>query len=120
MSEIYRFAEMPIDEASIERLRDGAHRAASLLKELANEQRLLIMCRLMEGEASVNDLTGHLGLSQSATSQHLARLRASGLVATRRAAQTIYYRLADGDTVRVLDTLCQIFAPEGVHPGKTG
>jgi len=83
--------------------------AARLLKLLASEQRLLLLCRLIDGEASVGDLAGHVGLAQSATSQHLAKMRAEGLVATRREAQTIYYRLADPAAVRVLDTLCDIY-----------
>ena len=67
----------------IEALRDSAHRASRLLKELANEQRLLILCKLLEGECSVMPLAAHVGLAQSATSQHLARLREEGLVAIK-------------------------------------
>lgn len=100
-----------IDEGAIAVLRDSAHRASVLLKQLANEQRLLILCKLMEGECSVSYLANHLGLAQSATSQHLAKLRESGLLATRRDAQTVYYRIDDGDVVRLLQTLCAIFAP---------
>lgn len=83
-----------------------AHSAARLLKLLASEQRLLLLCRLIEGEASVGDLARHAKLAQSAASQHLAKMRAEGLVATRREAQTIYYRLADPAALRVLDALC--------------
>jgi DNA-binding transcriptional ArsR family regulator len=90
-------------------LADSAHAAARLLKMLASEQRLLLLCRLVDGEASVGDLATHVGLAQSATSQHLAKMRAEGLVATRRDAQTIYYRLADPAAMRVLDTLCEIY-----------
>ena len=102
-----------IDEAEIEALRDSAQRASQLLKQLANEQRLLIMCKLMEGECSVSYLAEHVGLAQSATSQHLAKLRESGLLATRRDAQSIYYRIGDENAVSVLKTLCEIFAPPG-------
>lgn len=91
----------------------SAQSAARLLKLLASEQRLAILCRLIDGEASVGDLAGHVGLAQSATSQHLAKMRAEGLVATRRDAQTIYYRLADPAAVRVLDTLCDIYRGHG-------
>jgi DNA-binding transcriptional ArsR family regulator len=73
-------------------LEDSAQSAARLLKLLASEQRLLLLCRLVEGEASVGVLAEHAKLAQSAASQHLAKMRAEGLVATRRAAQTIYYR----------------------------
>jgi DNA-binding transcriptional ArsR family regulator len=90
-------------------LAESAQAAARLLKLLASEQRLLLLCRLIEGEASVGDLAEHAKLAHSATSQHLAKMRAEGLVATRREAQTIYYRLADPAAVRVLDTLCEIY-----------
>ena len=105
----------PIDASAIDALRDSAHRASGLLKQLANEQRLLILCKLMEGECSVGFLSDHIGLAQSATSQHLSKLRESGLVATRRDAQTIYYRLGDENALVVLRTLCDIFAPPGTH-----
>jgi DNA-binding transcriptional ArsR family regulator len=93
----------------ISELRDCAHDAARMLKLLASEQRLLLLCRLVEGEASVGELADHAGLAQSAASQHLAKMRAEGLVATRREAQSIYYRLADPAAMRVLDTLCDIY-----------
>jgi DNA-binding transcriptional ArsR family regulator len=96
-----------IQEAS--ELAESAQAAARLLKLLASEQRLLLLCRLIAGEASVGDLAEHAKLAHSATSQHLAKMRAEGLVATRREAQTIYYRLADPAAVRVLDTLCDIY-----------
>jgi DNA-binding transcriptional ArsR family regulator len=80
-----------------------------MLKLLASEQRLLLLCRLVEGETSVGDLAEHAKLAQSAASQHLGKMRAEGLVATRREAQTIYYRLADPAAMRVLDTLCDIY-----------
>jgi DNA-binding transcriptional ArsR family regulator len=90
-------------------LQDSAQPAARLLKLLASEPRLRLLCRLVEGEASVNDLADHAKMAQSTTSQHLAKMRAEGLVATRREAQTIYYRLDDPAAVRVLDTLCDIY-----------
>lgn len=93
----------------ISELEDSAHAAARLLKLLASEQRLLLLCRLVEGETSVGDLARHARLAQSAASQHLGKMRAEGLVATRREAQTIYYRLADPAAMRVLDTLCDIY-----------
>lgn len=83
--------------------------AARLLKMLASEQRLLLLCRLFEGESSVGDLAKHAGLTQTAASQHLGKMRSEGLVATRRDAQTIYYRLDDEAATRVLGTLCDIY-----------
>ena len=80
-----------------------AAEAASLLKLLANENRLLILCRLaVAREMSVSDLADAVGLSQSALSQHLAKMREDGLVATRREAQTMFYRIADPNAARLL------------------
>jgi DNA-binding transcriptional ArsR family regulator len=84
--------------------------AAGLLKLLANENRLLILCRLAAvREMSVSDLAEAVHLSQSAVSQHLARMREDGLVGTRRDAQTIYYRLADPNATRLLALLQDIY-----------
>jgi DNA-binding transcriptional ArsR family regulator len=100
-------------------LQDCAQEAARLLKLLASEQRLLLLCRLVEGEASVGELAQHAKLAQSAASQHLAKMRAEGLVATRRHAQSIIYRLADPAAVRVLDTLCDIYRRSQPAPGRS-
>jgi ArsR family transcriptional regulator, virulence genes transcriptional regulator len=89
-----------------------AAEAASLLKLLANENRLLILCRLaMAREMSVNDLADAVGLSQSALSQHLAKMREEGLLATRRDAQTVYYRIADPNAAKLLGLLKSIYCP---------
>jgi DNA-binding transcriptional ArsR family regulator len=93
----------------ISELEASAMAASRLLKLLASEQRLLLLCRLHEGECSVGDLARHSGLSQTAASQHLAKLRAENLVSTRRDAQTIFYRLADPAAERVIQTLCDIY-----------
>lgn len=90
-------------------LEASAAAAARLMKLLANEQRLILLCRLADGECSVGDLAAHVGLAQSAASQHLAKLRAESLVATRREGQTIYYRLVDPAAIKVIDTLCAIY-----------
>ena len=83
-------------DLGIGKLEQRATEAARLLKLLANENRLLILCRLVaERELSVGDIADAVGLSQSALSQHLARMREEGLVATRREAQTVLYRIAD-------------------------
>ena len=89
-----------------------AAQAATLLKLLANENRLLILCRLAsKGEMSVSELTDAVGLSQSALSQHLARMRDEGLLATRREAQTVFYRMADPNAARLLKLLKTIYCP---------
>ncbi len=95
----------------IPRFEAKAAAAAQLLKALANEHRLMILCKLAEGELSVGDLVAAIGLSQSALSQHLAKLRADRLVTTRRDAQTIYYRLTSADAARVLQVLADIYCP---------
>ena len=93
-------------------LEDNAAEAAEFLKLLANPQRLLILCRLVvEREMSVGQLGEAVGLSQSALSQHLAKLREDGVLATRRDAQTIYYRIADKNAARVLALLKDIYCP---------
>jgi ArsR family transcriptional regulator len=84
------------------------HPAADLLRMLANEHRLRVLCALKTGELSVGRLVERVGLSQSALSQHLARLRADGVVATRRDAQTIYYRIADADVLDVLTSVARV------------
>jgi DNA-binding transcriptional ArsR family regulator len=89
-----------------------AAEAARLLKLLANERRLLILCRLVaEREMSVGALSAAVELSQSALSQHLAKMREEGLVATRRDAQTVMYRIADRNVSRVLKLLKDIYCP---------
>jgi len=86
--------------------------AAGLLKLLANESRLLILCQLtIAGELPVNRLSAAVGLSQSALSQHLAKMRDEGLVGTRRDAQTIYYRITDPNASRLLGVLKDIYCP---------
>src|SRR5690606_41670967 len=90
-----------------------AGEAAGLLKVLANECRLLILCHLAEsGELSVGALAGRVGISQSALSQHLAKLREEGLVDTRKQAQSVFYRVCDPRAEQVLALLHQIYCPE--------
>lgn len=95
----------------IARFEASAAEAARLLRALANERRLMILCQLTEGERSVGQLLPLVGLSQSALSQHLAVLREDGLVATRREAQTVWYRIADPAALKVMGTLAEIFCP---------
>ncbi len=93
-------------------LEERAAEAARLLRLLAHEKRLLVLCHLAgSNEMSVGELVVVAGLSQSALSQHLARLREDGLVATRRAAQTVYYRLADPKAARIVALLRDLYCP---------
>lgn len=91
------------------KMAQNAEQAEHFLKLLSNKNRLMILCTLNDGEKSVSELNQLVSLTQSALSQHLAGLRQSGLVETRREAQTIYYSLTD-DRVRVLlKTLYHVF-----------
>jgi DNA-binding transcriptional ArsR family regulator len=108
MAAIPALAETPAPQELVD-LEASAQAAARLMKLLASEQRLILLCRLIEGEVSVGELATHVGLAQSAASQHLAKLRAEGVVATRRDGQTIYYSIADPKAVRVIDTLCELY-----------
>jgi len=99
----------PLGPVAAERMRRRAGEAAALLRVLANEQRLRVLCRLVEGECSVGGLLDELDLSQSALSQHLAVLREAGVVATRRSGQSVRYRLVEGPAQDVMATLHDIF-----------
>ncbi len=96
---------------SLETMRTEAERASSLMKTLGHPGRLMVLCHLAEHEMSVGDIAESLEMSQSALSQHLARMRAEGLVETRRESQTVYYRLADGDARQVIENLYRIYCP---------
>jgi DNA-binding transcriptional ArsR family regulator len=104
--------------ADLAQLEASAAEAARMLRLLANEKRLMMLCQLVSaGEMNVGSLAEAVGLSQSALSQHLARLREDGLVATRREAQTIYYRLADAKAARLLELLRDLYCPpEAIGP----
>jgi DNA-binding transcriptional ArsR family regulator len=95
--------------AAVRALESRASEAAHLMKLLANDHRLIILCRLSEREMSVSELLEHVNLAQSALSQHLAKLRAEGLVATRRDGQMIYYRLANATAGRLVGALCELY-----------
>lgn len=87
----------------------NAAAACTLLKSMANESRLMILCQLATGEKSVGDLLENVPLSQSAMSQHLALLRRERLVKTRRSAQTIYYSLISEEVMAVMATLYSLY-----------
>lgn len=91
-------------------LKAKAGQVADLLRALANDRRLLILCRLVEcGEATVGQLADEVELSQSALSQHLARLREDGVVTYRRDSQTLWYRIADPRVEELLATLHRLY-----------
>lgn len=93
-----------------QRMEKVATEVAGVLRALANDRRLLILCKLVEwGEANVNALAEAVGLSQSALSQHLAKMREERLVTFRRESQTLWYRIADPRVEELLVTLHQLY-----------
>lgn len=93
-------------------LQEGAAQAAAMLRAVGNEHRLLVLCLLIEqGEMTAGALHEQVGLSQSALSQHLARMRDEGLVTYRREAQTLHYRIDNPDVARLIAALKSIFCP---------
>lgn len=100
----------------------NARQASRLLKALSNHYRLLIVCELLDQECSVGELVRRVGLSQSALSQHLAKLRRNSLVRTRRDAQTIYYSLGSRELKTIVSTLEKLFKGDekgGVVPNRS-
>lgn len=100
----------PMDMATFEAKAEGV---AGTLKAIGNARRLMLLCKLVEhGEMSVTDLADAAGLSQSACSQHLARMRDEGLVAFRRESQTLWYAIADARVESLLATLYQLYCKD--------
>ncbi|CCQ09333.1 Transcriptional regulator, ArsR family [Pseudoalteromonas luteoviolacea B = ATCC 29581] len=91
----------------------NAEQAETLLKLMANKNRLMILCRLQQGELSVSELNDLVPLAQSALSQHLASLRKAEIVSTRREGQTIYYRVTDPRVALLLEGLYRVFCEQG-------
>ena len=107
-------ALLAVQEFEPDVLEAQAAEVAGILRALANERRLMILCKLVEwGEANVNALAKAVGLSQSALSQHLAKMRAEGLVAYRRESQTLWYRIADTRIEQLFATLHRLYCATG-------
>jgi DNA-binding transcriptional ArsR family regulator len=102
---------MPVNATRAE-----AEAAAEFLKGLSNPNRLMIAARLSRGEASVGDLESELGIRQPTLSQQLAGLREAGLVATRRDAKQVFYRLADQKAARIVGVLSQVYGFAAPQP----
>lgn len=114
---------MPTDSltfAEITELQTHAKAAADLLKQMSNQHRLMILCALGKQELAVGELNYLIPLSQSALSQHLASLRHAELVATRKASQTVYYRLNGDAALRIIEVLQSIYCPEYQTSLKSG
>jgi DNA-binding transcriptional ArsR family regulator len=99
------------DTMDLQALQASADEATELLKALANPHRLLILCQLEAGEMQVSQLQAGSGLSQSALSQHLARLREDGLVAARREGTAVFYSITNPAALKVIGVLAEIFCP---------
>ena len=97
----------------VDQLRAAAGRAVAALKLLANEDRLLLLCQLSQGEACVSDLELRLGIRQPTLSQQLGVLRNEGVVETRREGKNIYYRVSDPSLLQILATLYRLYCSEG-------
>ena len=102
---------MENETLTMEEMLRQSSQAAVFLKALSNENRLMILCHLLDEELSVTALNEKLPLSQSALSQHLAVLRKDRLVSTRRVSQTIFYSLGDSRVKELIQTLHRLFCP---------
>lgn len=98
-------------------MRASVAQAAALLRALANEDRLMVLCRLSQGESSVGGLEAALGVTQPTLSQQLAVLRNEGLVSTRRAGRHVYYSIADPKALAMLGTLYRLYCADRHPPG---
>jgi ArsR family transcriptional regulator len=98
-----------IPDRELKVMRKRAGEAAAMMAALSHEARLRVLCDLVEGERAAGELVRRSGLSQSALSQHLAKLRQEGLVATRREGQSILYRIDNPDAARILGVLHDIY-----------
>ncbi|MEQ8262251.1 metalloregulator ArsR/SmtB family transcription factor [Pseudohaliea sp.] len=95
-----------------DRMRAAASEVTELLKLLGHRDRLMVLCELNSGEASVGELARRLGINQSPLSQHLARMRHRGVVVARRQAQTVYYRISDGKVAEVVSVLYTLYCSD--------
>ncbi|MEI7412234.1 metalloregulator ArsR/SmtB family transcription factor [Pectobacterium aroidearum] len=103
---------MTLSNSDREFMQDGAKKAAALLRAIGNENRLLVLCLLIEhDEMPVGALLEHIPLSQSALSQHLAKMREEGLISYRRESQTLHYRIENQNVETIVATLKTIFCP---------
>lgn len=105
---------MKIATAQLDLMRQHAAEAAATLRLIGNENRLVILCSLVEGEMGVGALQERVDLSQSALSQHLAKLRTDGLITARRKSQNLYYRISDEKIMALMAALADIFCPDEI------
>ncbi|WP_229819039.1 ArsR/SmtB family transcription factor [Kordiimonas sediminis] len=98
-----------VKETSFENMSANADRAASMMKLLSNPSRLMILCHLNEGEQTVGALVETVDLSQSAVSQHLAKLREQGIVQSHREGQNIYYKISSTEVHAIIKMLYSLY-----------
>lgn len=109
---MFKFKPTPImNVINQQKMRNAAAKTANILKTMANEDRLLLLCHLSQGEACVSDLETALGILQPTLSQQLSVLRRQNLVKTRREGKHIYYRIASPDVLVLLTTLYELYCP---------
>ncbi|KAB2824231.1 metalloregulator ArsR/SmtB family transcription factor [Aliivibrio sp. S4TY2] len=97
---------------NLQMMAENGPKAVTLLKAMANERRLFILCLLLDGELSVGQIAEQLELSQSALSQHLGWLRKDELVSTRKESQTVYYSLSSHEVKSVIQLLHDLYCPK--------
>lgn len=102
---------MTAPKMDVQQMRAAAFDASAMLRVLANEDRVLLLCELTRGEARVSELEERLGIRQPTLSQQLGILRAEKIVATRREGRNIFYRISDQRVVAVLGTLYGLYCP---------
>lgn len=106
---------MTLEAGDYESMAESAKAASDLLRALAHEARLMILCMLVEGEKSVSELEAFLEMRQPTVSQQLARLRADRLVQTRRDGKTIYYSLASEEAQKVISVLYDLYCRDSAE-----
>ena len=111
---------MPTPQTSMtpEQMHENAKRASRFLKALANDNRLIILCTLAEGEKNVGELEEALGIRQPTLSQQLARLRSDNLVTTRRDSKQVYSSLASEEARQVIGLMYELFCDQGAQAAK--
>ncbi len=102
----------PVSSGTAEDMAAQSHRAAAFLKSLSHQARLLLLCHLVEGDKTVTELVSLMSLRQAAVSQHLARLRADGLVTARRDGKSVVYTITDDRALRVVGLLHEMFCED--------
>jgi len=102
---------MTAPDLNVEQMREAAGQATAMLRVLANEDRLLLLCQLTQGEVCVSELEELLGIRQPTLSQQLGILRSEEIVSTRREGKKIFYQVSDSRAVSVLATLYGLYCP---------